>query len=307
MCTYAQRRCGGSCQFSGVTPSPLGTARLASAPATRSGNRQAARFVSLTAGGTVVAQTCGSGRWSRSQQRGWNGIRGRARRAGGSPRISAGTDPRLPTLGTAASSARRVGMTGIVEDVVGDLPAPRSAPGTSPRSVSLRWRTTPRSCEMSRYVRPWRARSSRSRFRICAWTDTSRADVGSSRTMQPRVAARGRGRSPPAGTGPRRARAAAGRGGAVRDPPLREGRAPRARWIPAPAGGGSGSAPATRSRTLIRGSSEPWGSWKTSCISRRRRRSPAPLRSGDVAAVDLDPPGRGLDQPEDAPGQRRLA
>src|SRR5919112_279004 len=54
------------------------------------------------------------------------------------------------------------------------------------------WRMARRSCEMKRYVRS-RSRWSRSiRFMICAWMDTSRAEMGSSATTKSGSAASAR-------------------------------------------------------------------------------------------------------------------
>jgi hypothetical protein len=44
------------------------------------------------------------------------------------------------------------------------------------------WWITARLCEMKRYVRPSRCCNSRIRFKTCACTETSSADVGSSQT-----------------------------------------------------------------------------------------------------------------------------
>ena len=63
-------------------------------------------------------------------------------------------------------------------------PAPPPSPGrrTSPGTRCARCRTTARSCEMNSNATPVSRCKSASRFTICACTDTSRAETGSSQT-----------------------------------------------------------------------------------------------------------------------------
>ena len=70
---------------------------------------------------------------------------------------------------------------------------------------------------------------------------------------------------------------------------------------------GCASGSLTMSRTVIRGLSDAYGSWKTICISRRTSRICAALEARDVAAVEDDLPRRRLRQLDQRPRQRRLA
>ena len=89
-----------------------------------------------------------------------------------------------------------------------------------------------------------------------------------------------------------------------------------------PGGAGRRSAPAWRRRaarscvsmgsamvapTVIRGSSEPYGSWKMICIRRRILRSPSDLRLDQVDAVEGDLALRRLAQPDQRAPGRALA
>ena len=129
---------------------------------------------------------------------------------------------------------------------------------------------------MNRIARPRLAWSSASRLRICAWTETSSAETGSSATMSagdgasaaamptrwrwPPDSSCGR-RSASARRSPTRSSSSATRAVALRRRPDRAARrAPRARCRP----------------TVQRGSSEPYGSWNTGWTRRRSARGPCP-------------------------------
>ena len=58
--------------------------------------------------------------------------------------------------------------------------------------------------------------------------------------------------------------------------------------------------------TVMRGLSEPNGSWKTICSSRRSGRIAAAVELGDVAAVEADAPFAGQEAQQRA-AERRLA
>ena len=63
----------------------------------------------------------------------------------------------------------------------------------------------------------------------------------------------------------------------------------------------------TMSRTVMRGFSDAYGSWKTICSSRRTGRIWPALEVRDVAALEDDLPGRRLEQLDDRAAERRLA
>ena len=60
-------------------------------------------------------------------------------------------------------------------------------------------------------------------------------------------------------------------------------------------------------RTVLRGLSEEWGSWKTICMSRRASRISALAEQRQVAPIEYDATRRRLGQPQDAAAQRGLA
>ena len=128
----------------------------------------------------------------------------------------------------AAEKGARVGM-----------PRPASTSAAAPSSTrrprymtpmrSLRCPTTPRSCEMSRNVRPRSARSASRRLRICAWIDDVERGGRLVEHEQPRVGSRARARFRHADTGRPTARAGDGRAAPAESPTSLERAARRAR------------------------------------------------------------------------------
>ncbi len=157
---------------------------------------------------------------------------------------------------------------------------------------------------MKRYVTPQRSCRSCIRFSTCACTETSSALTGSSatisfgRVMSARAMAM-RWRCPPLNSCGYLARVGGAQAGRVE----RLGRArSRCSARPAPCSTASGSA--TVWPTVRRGSSEPYGSWKTICSRVRARRSSA----GDSACRSVPssstrPAVGGLERHDDA-GER---
>ena len=120
---------------------------------------------------------------------------GRGRR-GGARRVAAEDDRSRPgsapsTAGTAERSASVYGWIGRVSSSSAGESS-TSLPRYMTATRSETWRTTFRSCAMKRYVRPNSSCRSSSRFRICAWIDTSRAETGSSATTSRGVVASAR-------------------------------------------------------------------------------------------------------------------
>ena len=121
------------------------------------------------------------------------------------------------------------------------------------------------------------------------------------------VRARWRGRCRCAGAARRRTRAGSGR--------RRPASAPRARAAPRPASRRRAASPMPCMRparraiapTVMRGSSEPYGSWNTICMSRRSRRSARGDSARHVRAVEAHRAGGRLEQPQDRARRRRLA
>ena len=168
--------------------------------------------------------------------------------------------------------------------------ARRSCRGTSPRSSSEMCRTTERSCAMNRYARPSRSCRSSSRFTTPAWIDTSSAETGSSSTSTS-ARARSRGRCRCAGADRRRTRAGTGcraRGSARRAP------AARAPARVAIAGHSVDDERLARrsTATVMRGSSDAYGSWNTICmlaaVPRAARRFETVMRSMPSNFTDPD-------------------
>jgi len=181
-----------------------------------------------------------------------------------------------PSIGTADSRLRVYGWSG-------SRNSSRAGPVsvTFPRYItatsSLTCRITRRSWETNRYAIPYSSWRSRRRLRICACTETSRADTGSSATTSFGESAIARAipirwRCPPENSWGYLSPASAG------IPTRTSSRSARSRSaIPRASPWTSHPSP-TMSRTLIRGLREEYGSWKTICISRRVFRSASPDR-----------------------------
>src|SRR5580704_17368585 len=213
----------------------------------------------------------GSSCWQMSAacgQRGWNRHPdGKSTGLGGSPRRSGRSRPRWCSRGAAASRARAYGWR--------TDPNSSSVPPTStirPRYMTATWslscRTTARLCEMMIMARPSRSRSSANSRRIVACTETSRDETGSSAisTRGSTASARAmaiRCRWPPENWVGRPSSAAAGR----------PTRLISSRQRSSIAGRGTSLCTASSSRsirrTVSRGLSEEYGSWKIIWIARR--------------------------------------
>ena len=168
-----------------------GAARATRRPPRRSGRPPRGPVESSRRAGISAEQRSGLPSRSRSQQRVWKwqpdgGLTGDGHVApqddparGGARPWGPGSAPRTgapPRTGAAAAcSARRDGASSTIR----------------PRYItairSLMWRTTERSWAMNRYVRPRRSWSRSSRLMTCAWIETSRAEIGSSATIEVRV------------------------------------------------------------------------------------------------------------------------
>ncbi len=175
--------------------------------------------------------------------------------------------------GVAASSACVYGCSGASYSAsVGATSTMRPRYITATRSLMCR--TTASPCATISSVSPRRSFSSSSRFTICACTDTSSAETGSS----PRIS---RGSDASARAMPMRWRCPPLNSCGLRSicagdsPTVRSSSATRSRRSDAGARRCSQIGSPTIRSTLMRGLSEANGSWNTTCISRRSRASAA--------------------------------
>src|SRR5205823_11550489 len=86
-----------------------------------------------------------------------------------------------PTIGTADMRAFVYGCCGS-RNTFAFVPRSMMTPAYITYTCSARYATTAMLCVINSMEIEYLSRRARSRFRICAWTDTSRAEVGSSRT-----------------------------------------------------------------------------------------------------------------------------
>ena len=164
------------------------------------------------------------------------------------------------TVGTADSSASVYGWCGPRGPLcLSELHEPAEIENRDPVGEV---RTTPRSCEMNTYAVRSSRWSSASRFRIAAWTETSRAEVGSSQTTICGLPANARGDGDPL------LQPARERGGTYGEIPIRE--AHRARELDEPLVARLAAQPAqprqrrpTIRRTVWRWLRAESGFWKT--------------------------------------------
>ena len=125
-----------------------------------------------------------------------------------------------------------------------------------------------------------------SRFRICAWIETSSADTGSSHDDEARARARARARCRCAGAGRRRTRAGSARRVGRQPDRSSSSRDLRAALGARPDADGSSSGSPTIAPTASAGSATRTGPGRRSASRRRSGRSRARELAGDVDAVE---------------------
>ena len=195
--------------------------------------------------------------------------------------------PRAAPACTGAAAPRRARRVGASSTIL-----PRYITATR----SQRNSTVARSCVMKRHEKPrsrWRSREQVQDRRL--HRDVERRDrlVGD---QHARLDDRARARARPAGAARPRARAGSGSAARCAARPCSNMRVdPRVERRAAARSGAAAAARRRCRRSVIRGLSDEYGSWKTMCSSRRSGRICAPREVRDVGAVEPDRPGGRLD------------
>ena len=172
------------------------------------GGRRSARPGSSGSGGS----TCGRCRSPRGSACG-SGSRSAGSPGSGSRRAAPPSEPFQPAVGSGGGTARS--RTRACRGAPGLRRSRRASPNSTswPRYITATrdamCRTTARLCAMNTMVSESSSRRSASRFRTCAWIETSSALTGSSATTNS-ARARAPGRSRSAGAGRRRTRRESG-------------------------------------------------------------------------------------------------